>query len=123
MTKAIFFDVDGTLAHHFGTWLRDYIYYPVSLSKPMKKLTSKARKRFGNRYGPLLASSAALLCVWLGNGLWHGAGSQYIFFGMYYFVLIVAGSSSIRRRPVWPSGCTSVASLWAIARSRLRVRS
>ena len=75
-----------------GTWLRDYIYYPVSLSKPMKKLTSKARKRFGNRYGPLLASSAALLCVWLGNGLWHGAGSQYIFFGMYYFVLIVAGS-------------------------------
>lgn len=26
-------------------------------------------------------------------------------------------------RPVWPSGCTSVASLWAIARSRLRVRS
>lgn len=58
----------------------------------MKKLTSKARKRFGNRYGPLLASSAALLCVWLGNGLWHGAGSQYIFFGMYYFVLIVAGS-------------------------------
>lgn len=43
-----------------GTWLRDYIYYPVSLSKPMKKLTSKARKRFGNRYGPLLASSAAL---------------------------------------------------------------
>lgn len=32
------------------------------------------------------------MCVWLGNGLWHGAGSQYIFFGMYYFVLIVAGS-------------------------------
>lgn len=75
-----------------GTWLRDYIYYPVSLSKPLKKLTSKARKRFGNRYGPLLASSAALFCVWFGNGLWHGAGSQYIFFGLYYFVLIVAGS-------------------------------
>ena len=32
------------------------------------------------------------MCVWLGNGLWHGAGSQYIFFGMYYFVLIVSGS-------------------------------
>lgn len=54
-------------------------------------LTTKARKRFGNRYGPLLASSVALFCVWIGNGLWHGAGSQYLFFGLYYFVLIMAG--------------------------------
>ena len=75
-----------------GSWLRDYIYYPVSLSKPAKVLTKHARKKLGNRYGPLLASSLALICVWLGNGLWHGAGSQYIFFGIYYFVLIVAGS-------------------------------
>ena len=74
-----------------GTWFKDYVYYPVSLSKPVKNLTSKARKKFGNRYGPLMTSSIALFCVWLGNGLWHGAGSQYVFFGMYYFVLIVAG--------------------------------
>ena len=74
-----------------GAWLRDYIYYPISLSKPMKKLTSALRKKMGNRYGPLVASSVALLAVWLGNGLWHGAGTQYLFFGMYYFVLIVAG--------------------------------
>lgn len=75
-----------------GSWLRDYVYYPVSLSKPAKTLTKHARKKLGNRYGPLLASSLALICVWLGNGLWHGAGSQYLFFGIYYFVLIVAGS-------------------------------
>ena len=74
-----------------GTWFKDYVYYPVSLSKPCKNLTSSARKKFGNRYGPLLASAVALLCVWFGNGLWHGAGSQYIFFGLYYFVLIMAG--------------------------------
>ena len=74
-----------------GTWFKDYIYYPVTLSKPIKNLTSKARKKFGNRYGPLLTSSIALFCVWVSNGLWHGAGSQYLFFGMYYFVLILAG--------------------------------
>ena len=74
-----------------GTWFKDYVYYPVSLSKPCKKLTSAARKRFGVRYGPLLAGSVALFCVWTGNGLWHGAGSQYLFFGLYYFVMIVAG--------------------------------
>ena len=74
-----------------GTWFRDYVYYPISLSGPSKRLTSFSRKRIGSRYGPLLASSIALLAVWLGNGLWHGAGSQYVFFGLYYFVLILAG--------------------------------
>lgn len=75
-----------------GTWFRDYVYYPVSLSRPLKRLTTHARKRFGNRYGPLLTGSFALLCVWLGNGLWHGAGSQYVFFGLYYCAIIIAGS-------------------------------
>lgn len=75
-----------------GTWFKDYIFYPLSMSKPLKKLTTKARKRIGNHYGPLLAGSIALFCVWLCNGLWHGAGWNYIFFGMYHFVLILCGS-------------------------------
>lgn len=74
-----------------GTWFKDYVYYPISLSKPCKSLTSAARKRIGLRYGPLLTSSIALLAVWVGNGLWHGAGSQYLLFGMYYFAMIMAG--------------------------------
>ena len=75
-----------------GTWFKDYIFYPVTMSKPMKKLTSSARKKLGNHFGPLLAGSIALLCVWLSNGLWHGAGWNYIFFGIYHFVLILCGS-------------------------------
>lgn len=75
-----------------GAWFRDYIFYPVTMSKPMKKLTSSARKKLGNHFGPLLAGSIALFCVWLCNGLWHGAGWTYIFFGMYHFVLILFGS-------------------------------
>ena len=74
-----------------GTWFKDYVYYPVSLSRPCKKLTSAARKKFGVRYGPLLASSVAMFCVWTANGLWHGAGLQYLFFGLYYFTMIMAG--------------------------------
>lgn len=75
-----------------GTWFKDYIFFPLSMSKPLKKLTGRARKRFGNHFGPLAAGSVALFCVWLCNGLWHGAGWHYIFFGMYHFVLILLGS-------------------------------
>lgn len=75
-----------------GTWFRDYIYYPVSLSKKCKDLTSSARKKLGNYYGPMIASAIALFCVWICNGFWHGAAWSYIFFGMYHFVLILTGN-------------------------------
>ncbi len=75
-----------------GTWFRDYVFYPVSMSKPLKKLTMKARKKLGNHFGPLLAGAVALFCVWLGNGIWHGAGWIFIFFGMYHFFLILCGN-------------------------------
>lgn len=75
-----------------GTWFRDYVFYPVTMSKPMKKLTKNARKKLGRHYGPMPASIIAFFCVWLCNGLWHGAGWQFIFFGMYHFVLISLGS-------------------------------
>ena len=74
-----------------GTWFRDYIYYPVSLTKKCKNLTSSARKKLGNYYGPLLASTIALFCVWICNGLWHGSAWSYIFFGIYHFSIITIG--------------------------------
>lgn len=74
-----------------GTWFRDYVFYPVSLSKPVKHLTTRVRRVAGNRLGPLVTSGIALLCVWLGNGLWHGAGGQYVLFGLFWFAVIWIG--------------------------------
>jgi alginate O-acetyltransferase complex protein AlgI len=76
-----------------GTWFKDYLFYPLSLSKPLKNLTTWGRKRLGNHYGPLLGGSLVLLCVWVCNGLWHGAGWQYLFFGLYHFALIAGGNA------------------------------
>ncbi len=75
-----------------GTWFKDYIFYPISLSKPVKKLTMKTRKVFGNHYGILIPGMIALFAVWSLNGLWHGAGYTYLFFGMYHFVIISIGN-------------------------------
>ena len=75
-----------------GLWFRDYIFYPVSLSKKMKKLTINARKVLGNRFGPLISGAVALFAVWSLNGLWHGAGYTFLLFGMYHFVMILMGN-------------------------------
>ncbi len=72
-----------------GTWFKDYIFYPVSLAKPVKNLAKKVKKKFGRNVGKFVAPIIALFCVWSCNGLWHGASWTYIFYGMYYFVLIV----------------------------------
>lgn len=74
-----------------GAWLRDYIFYPISFSRWSKHLTSRSRKVLGAKVGPAVVAGPALFCVWVCNGLWHGAGTQYLFFGMYYFVLLWVG--------------------------------
>ncbi len=75
-----------------GAWFKDYIFYPLSMSGPLKKLTAKSRKKLGNHFGPLISGSIALFCVWLCNGLWHGPAWHYIFFGMYHFAFILLGN-------------------------------
>ena len=75
-----------------GKWFKDYIFYPILLSKPIKKLITFAKKHIGNTFGPILVGGIALFCVWISNGLWHGAGWNYIFFGIYHFVLIMLGN-------------------------------
>jgi alginate O-acetyltransferase complex protein AlgI len=71
-----------------GTFFRDYIFYPVSLSKPMMNLSKWFKKRklkWCAKYtGPLIA----LLLVWLANGFWHGPYWTYVGYGLYYFVLM-----------------------------------
>lgn len=76
-----------------GTWFKDYVFYPISLTKAVKRLGKVSRKRLGKHMGQIIPSSVALFAVWLGNGLWHGTGWHFIFFGMYYFGLIVLGNT------------------------------
>ncbi len=71
-----------------GTWLKDYIFYPISLAKPLKKLSKKAKTIVGINISKMIVPTIALFFVWLTNGIWHGAGLTYLFYGMYYFVLI-----------------------------------
>jgi len=74
-----------------GAWLRDYIFYPISLSHPFQVLSKKSRSRLNNYYAATIPALLALLAVWLGNGIWHGAAWKYILYGMYYYVIMALG--------------------------------
>ena len=74
-----------------GTWLKTYVFYPVSMSRAVKKWNQFGRKRLGKYVTKLGTSALALFPVWLCNGLWHGPRWSYLFYGMYYFVILLAG--------------------------------
>ena len=63
------------------------------MSSPVKKWNQYGRKHFGKYITMLGTSAIALFPVWMCNGLWHGARWSYIFYGMYYFSLILVGIS------------------------------
>lgn len=78
-----------------GVWFKNYIFYPVSISKTARKWNKFTRKHFKGDFGKYVArmgiAAMALFPVWISNGLWHGPKWNYIFYGLYYFGLIFMG--------------------------------
>lgn len=65
-----------------GTWFTDYIFYPVSVCKPMMKLSKWSRKALGNNVGKRIPVYLATVITWFLTGLWHGAGWNFIVWGL-----------------------------------------
>ncbi len=71
-----------------GEWMKDYIFYPISVSKPMRSLSKSARKRFG-KLGKRLPVYTASLATWFVTGIWHGLTPNFILWGMMNCAVIV----------------------------------
>lgn len=55
-----------------GTWFRDYVYIPLG----------------GSREGRI-RTIFNIMTVWLLTGIWHGAGSCFAFWGLFYGLLLI----------------------------------
>lgn len=75
-----------------GSWCRDYIFYPLSLSKAFGKLGKKSRSVLGVRAGKLLPVIFAQIITFFIIGLWHGADLKYIVFGFYHGGFMILGT-------------------------------
>ncbi len=72
-----------------GTWFSDYIFYPLSVSSPMQKLSKWGRRHLGTAVGKRLPVYLATLATWFLTGLWHGAGWNFIVWGLLNAVIIL----------------------------------
>lgn len=81
-----------------GSWMKDYLFYPLSLSKAFGKLGKFSRNHIGGTLGKILPTSIASFIVFFAIGVWHGGSDKYIFFGLWNGVIIMA---SILLEPVY----------------------
>lgn len=78
-----------------GTWFRDYMFYPISVSKPMQNLSRKGRKTLGDTMGKRLPVYIATLVIWFTTGIWHGAAWNFIVWGLLNAVVILISQECI----------------------------
>ncbi len=72
-----------------GTWFTDYIFYPISVCKPMLKLSKWSRDHLGQAVGKRVTVYLSSFAVWLTTGIWHGAAWNFIVWGLANWVVIM----------------------------------
>lgn len=71
-----------------GEWMKSYIFYPISVSQPMLKLSKAARSKLGD-FGKRLPVYAASIATWFVTGIWHGLTPNFVLWGMLNCLVIV----------------------------------
>lgn len=91
-----------------GSWMRDYLFYPLALSGCFNKLGKKLRKRFGPYVAKVAPAVLASFIVFTMVGVWHGAEWKFFVYGCYQAIFV--------------STATLLEPLYARMRDRLHVR-
>ena len=84
-----------------GTWMKDYVFYPISLSGWMGKFGKWAKKVFGKKTGRTLPICLANLIVFFVVGVWHGAAWKYIAYGLYNGIIIAFSGLMANQYRTW----------------------
>ena len=71
-----------------GAWMKDYVFFPFALTKPMQKLGKWGNAKFGREIGRLFPGTLGNILVFLIVGIWHGAEAHYVIWGLYNGLVI-----------------------------------
>lgn len=78
-----------------GTWFKDYMFYPISVSKSMLTLSKKSRAAFGDAVGKRIPVYIATIVVWFTTGIWHGAAWNFVVWGLLNCLVILVSQECI----------------------------
>ena len=74
-----------------GTWLKEYIMFPILRSNLWNKYGKFVKNKWGKRASKLLPTFTGMFVLWFAMGFWHGGGWNYIGQGVWFWFVIVIG--------------------------------
>ena len=72
-----------------GSWFTDYVFNPLSVSKPMLKLSKFTKEKLGKELGKRISVYLSTIVTWFLTGLWHGAAWNFIVWGLLNCLVIL----------------------------------
>ena len=78
-----------------GAWMKNYVFYPIAMSDLSKRVSksiagsSFGKTAAGKHLSRVLMTAVASFIVFLLVGIWHGANSKYIAFGVWNGLIIM----------------------------------
>ena len=70
-------------------WFKDYVFYPISMSKKMNKASKWLKKHVSTGIGQRFPIYTATIVVWFVTGMWHGASWNFVLWGVYYGLFLL----------------------------------
>jgi alginate O-acetyltransferase complex protein AlgI len=84
-------------------WMRDYVFFPLTLSHFSNRIGKWGRKRFkkiGKQFPAYLPTFVTFLLI----GIWHGAGWGFIAYGLYNSLIIIFSMAMTPAFKSWKKG-------------------
>lgn len=72
-----------------GSWFKEYMFYPISISKSMLNLSKFCKTHIGEWLGKRISIYIASIVVWFTTGIWHGAAWNFIVWGLMNCLVIL----------------------------------
>ncbi len=75
-----------------GSWMREYVFYPLALSNRFTSLRKLLRKKGYRQASKVIPTALASMIVFILVGMWHGSSFKFIAFGIYHGVIIMSST-------------------------------
>ncbi|MCI6259051.1 MAG: MBOAT family O-acyltransferase [Treponema sp.] len=71
-----------------GSWMRDYVFYPLALTKGMQNISKWCGTKLGKHFAKSIPACIANIAVFLLVGIWHGPELHFFIWGLYNGLII-----------------------------------
>ena len=75
-----------------GSWMKDYVMYPLTLSRGLNRVGKRCKQLIGKKKGRLVPICISNLIVFLIVGIWHGPSWNNIGWGLFNGIIIAFSS-------------------------------